>query len=66
MNKALKAKHLTQAADELRVVKAALDWYEALIDSDTGTGEHARYKRIAAKLHELEHAVATFKRSTQP
>ena len=27
MNKPLKAKHLTQAADELRVVRAALDWY---------------------------------------
>jgi predicted MarR family transcription regulator len=29
MNKALKAKHLTQAADELRVVSAALNWYRA-------------------------------------
>lgn len=27
MNKPLKAKHLTQAADELRVVAAALAWY---------------------------------------
>ncbi len=55
MNKPLKAKQLTQAADELRVIRAALDWYEAERLVRNGHPDHAIHlARLNAKYEARE------------
>jgi len=64
MTKALKAKHLTQAAAELRVVYCALNWYRAERSWQTILSQ-ANQPDTAAQIDELGRLLAALRNACE-